>query len=366
MLLSLFLVKGRERMKKCKHIIFSTLIIYILGITFYPQVTHANDETGNFNYRIVRPENQSGYANYFDLKMTPSQKQTVQIELQNISDKSIDIEILLNSAKTNANGVLEFGSSKLEKDASLKYDFKDIVKGPEKVTIPPNETAPLNLDIDMPAESYDGIITGGIQMQVIPSEETKKREEKEQQIVNRYAFVVGMVLRETETPVQPDVKFNKFYAGLTNYRNAVYVNFSNVEAEFLENMSIDLQVTKKGSDEVLYDTTKTEMRMAPNSKIDFPVEMNGERMEAGDYTGHILVKSKDKKWEWTDDFTITQKEADKYNGQDVTLVQERGIDWKIIALIVGGIFIVSTIVFVVIRVMKKKQKVKKKKKKKKK
>lgn len=352
-------------MKKIKHIIFSTLILYILGMTAYAQVTYANEDTGNFNYKVIRPENQNGYANYFDLNMNPNQNQTVQIELTNITDKDLEIGISLNGAKTNSNGVLEFGPSKLEKDASLKYEFKDIVKGPEKVNIPPKGTVPLNLDIAMPAESYDGIITGGVQMQVIPSEETKKKEEKEQQIVNRYAFVVGIVLRETDTPVQPEVKFNKFYAGLTNYRNAVYANFSNVESEFLNNMSIDLQVTKKGSDEVLYDTTKTDMRMAPNSMINFPVEMNGERMEAGDYTGHILVKSNDKKWEWSDDFTITQKEADKYNAQDVTLVQERGVDWKLIALIVGGVFIVAIIVFVIIRVVKKKQKQKKKKKKKK-
>ena len=352
-------------MKKIKHIIYGTLILYILGITFYTQVAYANEATGTFNYEVIRPENQKGYANYFDLSMEPSQKQTVQIELTNITKKEVDVGISLNGAKTNSNGVVEFGPSKLQKDASLKYDFKDIVKGPEKVTIPPEGVKRLDLEITMPAESYDGIITGGIEMQVIPTEETKKQEAKSQQIVNRYAYVIGMVLRETDTAVQPDIKFNKFYANLANYRNAIFVNFSNIKPEFLENMKIDFQVTKKGSDEILYDTVKTEMRMAPNSMIDFPVEMNGERMEVGDYTGHIVVQSNDKKWEWTDDFTITQKEADKFNAQDVTLVQDREIDWKLIVLIVGGVLIVAILIFVTIRIVKKNKKKKKSKNKKK-
>lgn len=103
--------------------------------------------------------------------------------------------------------------------------------------------------------------------------------------------------------------------------------------------------------------------MAPNSVIDFPVNLNGEMIVAGDYTGHIVVTSGDKKWEWKEDFTVTQDDADKYNAQDVSLVQDRGINWKLIALIVGGVLGMLLIIYLAVRsVSKKKKKGKNKKK----
>lgn len=352
-------------MKKLKIICFS-FILYIACFNIGTVAASAaeSEDIGNFNFKMIPPENQVGDTGYFNLKMEPNQKQTVQVEMANITDKEVTVEIALNSAKTNSNGVLEFGPTVLKEDASLKYDFKDIVKGPETITIPAKQKVPLNLEITMPADTYDGIITGGIQMQVQKSKEQLEKEKKERQIVNRYAYVLGMVLKETDTKVTPELEFSKFYPELANYRNAVFVNFSNVRAEFLNDMTIDMQVMKKGSDEVLYDTKKTNMRMAPNSMINFPVEMNGERMEPGDYTGHVLVTSSDQKWEWSNDFKITKEDADKYNAQDVTLVQERGFNWLLIGLIAGGVILVVGLVYFGVRVALNKKAASKKRKKK--
>lgn len=350
-------------MKKFK-LIYFILYIACFGMTAINTYAAEAEDVGNFNFKMIRPENQIGDAGYFNLKMNPGQKQTVQIEMTNITDKEVTVEIKLNGAKTNSNGVLEFGPTTLKDDPSLKNKFQDIVKGPKTIKIPAKQKIPLDLDISMPADSYDGIIAGGIQMQVKKSDEQLEKEKKEKQIVNRYAYVLGMVLTETDKEVKPDVKFEKFYPELANYRNAIFVNFSNTQAAFLNDMTIDMQVMKKGSSEVLYDTKKTNMRMSPNSMIDFPVEMNGERMEAGEYTGHVLVTSGDQKWEWSNDFKITKEEADKYNAQDVTLVQEQGIDWKLIALIIGGVILVIGVIFVIVRVISQKKAASKKRKKK--
>ncbi|MFD2308097.1 DUF916 and DUF3324 domain-containing protein [Enterococcus termitis] len=313
-----------------------------------------------FTYKVVKPENQRSSVGYFDLRMNAGQKQTVEIELANGSDEEITIGVSLNGAKTNGNGVIEYGPSAIEKDKSLKYDFVDIVTGPKEVVLPPKTMIPLKLEIAMPASDIDGVISGGIQLKQQTKEE--KDEKEKTGITNEYAYLVGMLLSENDTVVTPNLELNKVYAGLANYRNAVFVNFSNVQPAYLENMTVDVQIMKKGSEEVLYDTKKAGMRMAPNSLIDFPVEMNGDRMEAGDYKAHILVTADDKKWEWTEEFTITDEEADKFNGQDVSLTQERGIDWKLIAMIVGGIIAVVVIIFFIVRsVQQKKMKNRKKK-----
>lgn len=355
-------------MKK-KFLLYLALFIYIAcGISF-SQVSYAEGEAQTdfgvgFNYKVIKPENQKNQVGYFDLKMSPGQKQTVQIELSNGTDDEMTIGVSLNGAKTNGNGVIEYGPTIIENDKSLKYNFVDVVKGPKEVKLPAKTMVPLNLEITMPESSFDGSISGGIQLKQV--NQAEKDSEKKAGITNEYAFLVGMILSETDKKVAPNLEFNKAYAGLTNYRNAIFLNFSNVEAEYLEDMTVDAQIMKGDAKEVLYDTKKAGMRMAPNTLIDFPVEMNGDRMEPGDYTAHVLVTSGKEKWEWTEKFTITNDEADKFNSQDVSLTQERGINWVLIAIIVGAVIAVALIVFFIIRVVGKNKRKKKKQSKKKK
>jgi hypothetical protein len=319
-----------------------------------------NDGSG-FTYKVIQPENQHNKeVGYFDLRMTPSQEQTVTIRMSNSSDKEITIEVALNSAKTNTNGVIEYGPSKLEKDKSLKYDFADIVKGEKTVKIPAKQSVDYPLTINMPASQFDGVISGGIYM--IQKGQT---EDQKAMIKNEYGYLVGMVLTETDIAVQPELKLNTVFAEQQNYRNAVFINYSNTQPAYVDEMTVDVQIMEKGSDEVLYDTKQNKMRMAPNSQINFPVLMNGEQMVAGDYRAHILVTTdKDKKWEWEQAFTITDEEADKFNKEDVSLLQESRVNWTMILILVGvALGIVILIFFVVhfFRQKKKKQARKKKK-----
>ncbi|WP_430608105.1 hypothetical protein IGJ55_000305 [Enterococcus sp. AZ170] len=347
--------------------IFFLLLYITCCLLIFPQTVSANETSGiGYTYKIIKPENQVGRAGYFDLRMSPGQKQTVEVEIYNFSGKELTVDVSVNPAKTNSNGVVEYGPSKLENDPSLKHNIKDIVKVPEKVTIASDETVKVPLEIEMPAETYEGYISGGIYLQKAETEEEKKADEKAEGVVNKYAFVIGMLLSESDVTLKPELSFNKITAGLTNYRNAFIINFSNIEAAYVEGMTVDAQIYKQGSDEILYDTKKENFRMAPNTYMNFPVNLNGERLIPGNYRGHILVKSGDQSWEWDEEFKITQEEADKYNAQDISLIQERGINWKLIAIIVGGILIVLLVIYLVVRRISNKKKALKKKKKRKK
>ncbi|EOI06784.1 hypothetical protein UAY_00126 [Enterococcus moraviensis ATCC BAA-383] len=345
-------------------------LLYIVCLGTFSQHVFAEEQVQNpgaFTYKVIHPENQRSNAGYFDLRMTPAKKQTVQIEINNPSDKEeVTVSVSLNSTKTNANGVLEYGPSLLQKDPSMKKDLSDIAKAPESITLKPGEKKNLDIDITMPKDSYDGFISGGIQLKRQLTEAEKKEREKKSGIQNEYAFIIGVLLTETDTKVEPNLEFNKFYAELSNYRNAVFASISNINSAYVDDMTIDMQVMKKGSTEVLYDTKKTTMQMAPNSVINFPLIMNGDEMVPGEYTGHVLVTSNEKKWEWTEGFTISKEEADKYNKQDVSITQERGIDWKLIVMIVCGILIVLLGIFLFVRTLNNKKTEKKRKQSKKK
>ena len=340
--------------------IVTTILISIITLAAWSTHSFAQEAGGatGFVYEIKFPENQQKEAGYFDLKMKPDQKQTVQIVLKNPSDKEIAVETSINGAKTNMNGVLEYGPIKLKKDDSLKYDFVDIVEAPEKIVLAPNSEKTLDIDITMPKVSFDGLIVGGIQLK--KADDDKQKTQNGANVINKYAYVIAMVLQETDTEVVPELNLNKVNAGQANARNVVYVDVSNVEANFLDNLSMEAQIMSDKSDEVLYETKKSSMRMAPNSNMTFPVSMQGEEMVAGKYRAHVLATSGSRKWEWTEEFEITKGEADKFNREDVGLVQEKGVNWLLIIGAAIGLFVIILVIFFIIRTIRKKREATKK------
>jgi hypothetical protein len=329
-------------------------VLCIFGIIGLSEGTHAEDSaesSGGFYYEVQFPENQRQKAGYLDLMMKPSEKQKLTVKLFNTSKKDMEIDVKLNGAKTNANGVIEYGPNAIPDDKSLPYKFTDLVKTNRSVKIPAGQFKNLDLEVTMPPSSFDGTIAGGLWFQVKGDDNAQVQGT----IVNKFAYVVAILFRENDTPITPDLKLNKVAAGLNNYRNTVFVNFSNIKPEYVNDMTTDVQITKKDGQAVLYDTKKSSMRMAPNSQITFPVSMDGQSMVAGKYNAHITVTSGKQKWEWNKIFTITKEEADKFNNQDVNLVQERGMDWKLIVLIAVGAILVFLAIFMIVSIVRKKK-----------
>jgi preprotein translocase subunit SecG len=342
-------------MKKYIKKLVVVIALCFLGILGLGELTQAEDKAtetkGGFYYEVEFPENQRNKEGYLDLLMKPSDEQKVTVRLFNTSKNDMTIDVKLNGAKTNANGVIEYGPNAIEDDKSLAYKFTDLVKTKDSVKIPAGQSVNLELEITMPASSFDGTIAGGLWFQVKGNDDTQVQGT----IVNKFAYVVAILLRENETPVEPDLALNKVAAGLNNFRNTVFINFSNIKPEYLNDMTTDVKITKKDSEAVLYDTKKSSMRMAPNSQITFPVSMDGQTMEAGKFVAHIVVTSGKKQWKWEKEFTITKEEADKFNNQDVNLVQDRGFNWKLILLIAIGAILVFVVIFILVTIARKKK-----------
>ncbi|MGO3733464.1 MAG: DUF916 and DUF3324 domain-containing protein [Vagococcus sp.] len=353
-------------MKKNK-IYYFILSIGLLMVMFTAnsRVSYADDTQTNFAYKVEFPDNQiEKDKGYLHLKMNPGQEQKVSIEFSNAGKQKTAVGISLNGAKTNSNGVVEYGDTKVRNDESLKFDFKKIVTAPKRVELKPGEVKKVEFDIKMPDTQYDGVIAGGIQ--IIEENQNNSEENKGSTVINEYAYVIAMLLQETDAKVLPQLKLNTVKAGQSNFRNTVFVNYSNTHAAYVNDMTTEVQITKKGSGTVIYERKQAKMRMAPNSFIEFPVSMSGEQMVAGDYTAKILVTaSDDVREEWTKDFKITKDDADKFNERDVGLVQNKGLNWKLIILVVVGFFALVILITTLVVLTRKKKTGKSKKKSKK-
>ncbi|MBO0441172.1 DUF916 and DUF3324 domain-containing protein [Candidatus Enterococcus ikei] len=314
-----------------------------------------------FLYKTNHPENQQGESGYFDLRMQPGQKQTVSITLINPGEKEVKVSVVLSGVRTNSNGVLEYGPTKLEKDSSMKFDFVDVVKAPKEVVIPAKSEQALNLDIEMPDTTFDGYIAGGIQLQKINDEESEKKKDKGTKVINEYAYNIAMLLSETNQKLEPALHFVKAYASQLNGRNIVTVDIGNEKSDYLDGLTIEAQIMTDKSDEVLYESKKPGMEIGPNNVLNYQVSMSGEAMKPGNYRAHVLATAKGKKWEWTENFKITKEEAEKFNREDIGLDQNRGLDWKLVAGIVGGVLLLIITIFGLIHFTTRKKQKKRKK-----
>ncbi|MBO0441223.1 DUF916 and DUF3324 domain-containing protein [Candidatus Enterococcus ikei] len=349
------MLKKRQLMLFITWITFLTLSMIVPTKSAYAESGEDIAGATGFTYSLTFPENQmEDNIGYYKLKVTPGQEQTLAITVSNPSAEKVTIDVSLNGAKTNQNGVIEYGDSTIDNDESLKYDFVDLVTGPEKVELEAGETKKIELKLQIPETGIEGVIAGGIQLMKANQDENVTNQGGSH-IINQYAYVIGLLLQESEEELAPDLKFNQVFAGQNSYRNTIFVDFSNIIPAFLNEMTVETQITAKGRDAVLFERKQTGMRMAPNSFIQFPISMNGERMVSGTYVATTLVTSGDQRWEWTEEFEITREDANKFNEQDVSLVPEKGKNWVLIAMSIAGAIVIVGSVYYIIRIVRKRK-----------
>lgn len=310
-------------LKKIMNIAIISLLLLSGSLLFFKNCAAAAEL--NFAVETVIPENQiDKKKSYFELQMTPGAEQTLEVVLRNDTDKEVIVEPKINSAFTNINGVVEYGESDKELDKTLLYNLKDLITVDESVAIPAQSSLTVPLKVNMPAEAYKGILTGGITFKEKKSEEenTTTQEDNNLAIKNEYAYVVGIVLRESDEAVKPELKLNQVVADQVNARNAIKANLQNITPTFVNQLKVTTEISKKGSKDVLYRTTKEAMQMAPNSNFDFPTMLEGEKLAAGTYVLNMDASSGENTWHFEQEFTIEADEAKALNKSDVTIRED--------------------------------------------
>ncbi|EKF51515.1 DUF916 and DUF3324 domain-containing protein [Lactococcus garvieae] len=336
-------------MKNLKKWAVFTLVLS--GIIAFGKPAFANQF--NFSVKAVLPENQASKASYFDLLMKPDQEQTLSVELSNSTDKSVTVEQGLASATTNLNGVVEYSPNNIKADSSLKYNMKNYVNLDKEIVLPAKTTKTVKIKVKMPATRFKGYMAGGLTYKEKQSEK-KTSDSKGISIQNEYAYVIALLMSQESEKVAPDLKLTKVAPGQVNYRNVINANLQNPTMGYLNQMQLSETIKGIDNPKLVYKSSKEMMQMAPNSNFDYPLSLNGEKLQPGKYQLKMTVHGqkdengkyvvKDSKgnetrykyeWKFTQDFEITADKARELNQKDVTIKQDNSwIKWLIIALII--------------------------------
>lgn len=329
-------------------------------ISFSLLIIGVSADEMNFSVNTVIPSNQiDREKTYFNLKMAPKQEQDVTVTLKNNIKKDITIEIGVNTAKTNTDGVVEYSESNIKKDSSLKYDISKVVTGPGSVVIPASSSKDVTFHISMPDNAFNGILLGGLTFQQ-KSSEILQSKASGTSVTNEYQYAVAMLLKENDTVVQPNLNLIQVKPDQLNSRNVITAEIQNDQAVLLSKVSVDAKIYSKGGKKPVYTSIKHDMQIAPNSHLTYPVSLNGTEMKPGEYTYHMKVtgesNNRSKTWQFTKQFKIEAKKAKALNQSDVDVnANTNNTNWvyPLIALVLLVIVIILLIIVILLQRKKK-------------
>lgn len=337
--------------KQKKISIFIVLSFFIF--TLFPTISLAEESELNFNVKPHFPASQvENSTSYFDLNLAPGEKDTLGLTLTNSSSEEVTIKITSHTAYTNVNGVVEYGKAAAEKDPTLTYAMEELIEVPEPQTLAAGENRTIDIPIQMPKESFEGLLAGGLRIEEVREETDNEEGSQGLAINNKFSFVIGVLASNNRSTVIPELELLDVFPDQLNYRNVFSATIQNTTATFVNRLEVDAVIRAEGKDEILYQSETEKMQLAPNSQFNYPIPLNGDAFRNGDYVATITARSGEHEWTWDQKFTINQETASRLNRADVTV--DTSMNWWMIAA--SGLFILLLIVLIYLLIKRKKDK----------
>jgi len=291
--------------------------IAFLCLTLFSLISFSNEFSANesnenqIGYHIyaIPAENQIGDKDsFFNLRMKPNQKQTIEFVIANTSDKDQSYQIGLNQAYTNEQGYIDYSKKQSNSIIDKRFSIDQLATVSKKITVPKQSTKKVPITLTMPVEEFDGEILAGIR--VIKQEE--KSEEKS--ITNEYGYILGLRLTETDKELKRAIKLKKIKPAVSFGKTSIVATLLNPVMESYGNLNYQVKIQNKKKPSITKEKSFTGLQLAPSSQYNFSVDWDGERIIAGDYRLKLTITDKkSNKWVFNKDFTIQSQEAAKVN-----------------------------------------------------
>lgn len=293
--------------------------LMILGLVlmglFCPVQAVGAAENTDYSIRPILPENQRVGASYYDLKLEPGQEQTIQVEVLNEGPQDATYEVTVNTAFTNDNVLIDYGG-KGQPNKTLAHSVKDLVEYPKTVAVSANSSNQVDINLKMPEQAFAGVLLGGIRVKKVGQTEAKE----ESQMGIETSYTLGLVLSEAKPELEPDLKLQKVAAVSYNNYPAIAATLENPIAAMIRGVAITGAITPKGSDEVYLKADTKEHSIAPNTTFAYHFDTQEQPLKSGDYTMKLKLEDRDgREWDFTKDFTITKKQADRINKETLDI-----------------------------------------------
>lgn len=309
----------KKIIQKAGTVLMSMLVLVFAAFPVFTLAAAPGSDIG-FYVKAQIPENQIDKSlTYFDLLVQPGQTQVLAVDIFNDGDEEVTLQVSAISASTNRNGIIDYKTPQI-KDKTLAIPFSEIATiAQPNIVLAPGQSTTAQVTVAMPGEKYDGVVLGSIVVTQIPAgqQHVAETDAASLSIQNVYSYLIGVKLAETDVAILPDFEMDSAVAESVNYQSAITHYIRNKAAAIVKNMSLNVDVYKQGTNEVVAHVEQTGVDMAPNSVMPLAVTTPDGSLEPGDYTSIITIEENGSVHTLETSFTIEKTEIDNIEKSNV-------------------------------------------------
>jgi len=302
-------MKKRRRVNRT----LTTMLAAILALAlFWPTSVLAASQmmhdTVGFYVRADIPENQIDTdMTYFDLRVSPGMKQTLNIEVFNTTNAPMEALVEAISASTNRNGIIDYRTPGIH-DETLFAPFSElaVVRTPH-VTVEANASVIVLIDVTMPDAPYEGVLLGGIT--ITKRQGSDQAIDEDAAVENVYSYVVGVKLTESDTAVAPAFEVLGAEVSIVNHQPAIRYGVRNRAPLIIKNLAVQLDIYDKNGETPILRLEKQGVDMAPNSVMPLAAIMGEKPLPAGQYRTQMILTHAGEVWSFEVPLSISEEEV---------------------------------------------------------
>jgi len=329
-----------------KIFILKCFLLGFVFLFFFQSDSFAEDKMFPFVAEPILPKNQDlSIKGYFKLNVQPKEKQTIFVRLKNVTNEKQTVYINSVNALTAKNGGVNYTSeSNTEYTSFIDPDFAvgDWVKVADFVVLEPNEIKNIPISVSIP-DKNEGTYLGGVMFSPEIKEnenELSKQKGASFYFNNHYGFVIAL---EFNFPVHKKKEMIQAKSAKPLFISKgiqLLVELDNLNAEIVKDMELSFEI-KDDSGRTLFSETESEFKMAPKTKIMYPLFWKG-KVKEGNY--HLYTRVNGQIISKPLSFDIEKGQLKEYvyknnNKKNKVIIENSSSNWWIWFLTIPGLIL---------------------------
>ncbi len=265
------------------------ILTVLLGLVavLAPQSVQAKTSNSYTLTAQLPPTQTNQQVTYFDLTAAENSIQPLAVAVHNTSQQQLTVKLAANDAYTANNGLIAYDRATVKSlSAPQSLRFSQLVQGKraQSVTLAAGETKQVTFKVKMPDAPFSGLILGGIRSVAALGDDGNN-------VQNKVAYNLSVVLRHSATPVLPQVKLARILPGSRLAKSGLLVRLRNSKPNIVSQMTFKGTVTQLGKAKVLSTYKQQELQMAPYSELNY--FMPTKLLQPGNYVLHLQLTGRD-------------------------------------------------------------------------
>lgn len=299
-----------------KGLIIALSLAFAVG--FYTMRPVQAAENNDFEVQPVLPDNQTDQTeNFYDLKVASGTEQTLQLRIQNFTNKTITVQSDIRNAYTQVGGGINFDAHYTDK--TLQHPLTTLLTQPKTqatIKLSPHEATTLNTTLKIPQTGIKGMVYGDWHFIEKPNPDAKDHTA----VKSHYAYSVGILLQgKGYASASANLTYQHTRPFLYNKHPAMAIAVKNDQPMAMRQVAITGEIAQEGKGNTKRSFRNSNVTIAPNSTLKVPISWNYDSMQPGTYKIKLHVKGQNYATRFPIDktfvktFTVAKSTADHLN-----------------------------------------------------